>query len=96
MLEANYSKANDVNNVYKLNTTDQPSGTAVHKRDQDSYFNSVEHLYSMGVRSFVFTGIMPFNRSQTGIKQGSQLQAQLGVRLSNMTSLVDAELTLIP
>lgn len=75
------ASANDVNRSYQLNTTDQPNGAALHARDFDSYFATVERLYDAGARSFIFNGILPFDRAQTGILQGPQLQAQLAVNL---------------
>lgn len=77
------ASANDVDVSFRLNATDQPSGSALHARDFDSYFSTVERLYDLGARAFVFNGIMPFDRAQHGIQLGPELQATLAVSLSS-------------
>lgn len=71
------SPANDVDLSFRVNTTDQPAGTQLHKITLDSYFSTVERLYRAGARAFVFNGIMPFDRAQHGIVLGPELQATL-------------------
>ena len=80
--------ANDVDLSFRLSTTEQPNGSALHARDFDSYFSTVERLYDLGARAFVFNGIMPFDRAQHGIQLGPELQATLAVCLSFEHSLL--------
>jgi hypothetical protein len=55
------------------------SGTTLYSRDVDSYFATVERLYAAGARQFVFNNVVPFDRAQDAIGQGSTLQTKLKV-----------------
>ncbi|KAF5376675.1 hypothetical protein D9615_007904 [Tricholomella constricta] len=65
---------NDVNNSYK-NTVG--NGTSLYSQDLDSYFATVDKLYTAGARRFLFNNVVPFDRAQIGISQGTTLQAKL-------------------
>ncbi|KAF9455928.1 hypothetical protein BDZ94DRAFT_1315677 [Collybia nuda] len=65
---------NDVNNSYK-NTAG--NGTSLYSQDLDSYFSTVEKLYVAGARQFVFNNVVPFDRAQIGVSQGTTLQTKL-------------------
>ncbi|KAH7107153.1 hypothetical protein BKA62DRAFT_765703 [Auriculariales sp. MPI-PUGE-AT-0066] len=45
---------NDVNLSFYATITDQPNGATLHAKDFDSYFTTVERLYTAGARAFVF------------------------------------------
>ncbi|KAF5347593.1 hypothetical protein D9756_010705 [Leucocoprinus leucothites] len=65
---------NDVNNSFR-NTAG--NGTDLYNRDLTSYFATVDRLYNAGARNFVFNNLVPFDRAQIGVGQGSSLQEKM-------------------
>lgn len=70
--------ANDVNNSFK---NAAGNGTDLYARDLASYFATVDRLYSVGARNFVFNNVVPFDRAQIGVNQGPVLQEKMKVLL---------------
>ncbi|KAF9466865.1 hypothetical protein BDZ94DRAFT_86582 [Collybia nuda] len=66
--------ANDVNNSYQRGPG---NGTSLYSQDLDSYFATVERLYAVGARQFVFNNVVPFDRAQIGVSLGLAKQFKL-------------------
>ncbi|KAG5645136.1 hypothetical protein DXG03_006853 [Asterophora parasitica] len=65
------------NDVYRSYENTVGNGTSLYSQDLDSYFATVDRLYTAGARRFVFNNVVPFDRAQVGKDQGATVQAKL-------------------